>query len=256
MSISSQSELAGMQAISELVAITLKQMREFAQPGMSCRELDEFGYEILKSQGARPAPKLMYDFPGWTCISVNEEIAHGIPSAQKILREGDLVNVDVSAELDGFFSDNGGSFILGNDLRNLNPLVNASKTILQKAISRIKGGVRISEIGGLIESEAKKSGFSVIKNLTGHGVGRSLHEDPEEIPCYNDRLNFKRFRKNSVVAIETFISTRATYAHEQNDGWTLKANDGSFVAQHEHTILVTDGEPLILTAANGIWNGF
>ncbi|KAA9340971.1 type I methionyl aminopeptidase [Adhaeribacter soli] len=254
MSITAESELLGMQQISEIVGLTLKQMREHAQPGMSTRELDALGGAILNKYGARSAPKLAYKFPGHTCISVNNEIAHGIPSAQKILQEGDLVNIDVSAELNGFWSDNGGSFVLGQDVHNHQPLVNASNQILCKAISKIKGGVKISEIGLLIETEARKAGYKVIKNLAGHGIGRSLHEAPHDILNYYEKFNNQRFRKNSVVAIETFISTGSTIAQEQPDGWTLLGNKGGFVAQHEHTILITDGEPVILTAANGIWD--
>ena len=254
MSIESNKDLLGIQAISEIVGITLKKMRDYAQVGMDTKELDEYGGKLLKSYGAKSAPRLTYNFPGWTCISVNDEIAHGIPSDKKILQEGDLVNIDVSAELNGFWSDNGGSFVLGRDFNNHNKLVNTSKEILLKAIQSIKSGVRIADIGGLIENEARKSGFNVIKNLTGHGVGRSLHESPHEIACYYDRSNKGRFKKNSVVAIETFISTKATYAHTLSDGWTLTGRDGSFVAQHEHTIIVNDDAPTILTEANGIWN--
>lgn len=125
---------------------------------------------------------------------------------------------------------------------------------MRKAIGQIKGGVRISDIGHLIETEAKSRGYKVIKNLTGHGVGRSLHEAPEEIANYRDRFNMKRFKKSSVVAIETFISTDSTFAHATKDGWTLVGNKGGFMAQHEHTIVVTDGEPIILTEMNNIWN--
>ncbi len=252
MSITSIKEFNGIKKISDVVGSTLKQMREYAKPGMSTKELDDFGANLLQSYGARSAPKLTYGFPGWNCISLNDEIAHGIPSVKRIMKEGDLVNIDVSAELGGYWADNGGSFILGNDIQNLNPLVNASRTILHKAINHIKGGVKIAAVGKIIESEAKKSGFKVIKNLVGHGVGGSLHEEPFEIPCFYDRFNLKRFKKNTTVAIETFISTRANYAYEQPDGWTLKAKDGSNVAQHEHTILITDGLPVILTEKNGI----
>ena len=173
MSITTEDELLGMQRVSKAVAYTLKEMRSFAKPGISTKQLDDFGGEILRDFGAKSAPRLTYNFPCWTCISVNQEIAHGIPNEKKILTEGDLVNIDVSAELNGFWSDNGGSFVIGNDFSNHNLLVNASKEILKKAINNIKGGVRIAEIGRLIEAEARKSGFSVIKNLTGHGVGRS-----------------------------------------------------------------------------------
>ncbi|GAB2791240.1 type I methionyl aminopeptidase [Rhabdobacter roseus] len=253
MSITSQAELDGMKAISEAVGATLKQMRDYAQPGMSTQELDDFGGELLRQYGARSAPRLTYGFPGWTCISLNHEVAHGIPSRRKILQEGDLVNIDVSAELNGYWADNGGSFVLGPDLHGHQPLVDASRAILRKAIGQIKGGVRIAEIGRLIETEARKAGFRVIRNLVGHGVGRSLHEEPSEIPCFYDSHNTRRFKRHSVVAIETFISTRAAYAHATNDGWTLMTKDRSYVAQHEHTIVITDAEPLILTAANQLW---
>jgi methionyl aminopeptidase len=254
MSIATESELVGMKKISEVVAITLKRMREYAKVGMSTKELDEYGGSILKSYGAKSAPYETYKFPGYSCISVNKEAAHGIPSKKKILKEGDLINIDVSAELNGFWSDNGGSFVLGKDIHQHQPLVDASKQILQKAIQNIKGGVKIAEIGYIIETEARKSGFKVIKNLAGHGVGRSLHEKPENILNYRVKSNQERFKKNTTVAIETFISTHSTIAVGLSDGWTLIGNKGGYVTQHEHTILVTDDAPVILTAANGIWN--
>ena len=235
------------------MAITLKEMRAYAQPGMTTKELDNYGAKILAEFGAKSAPLLTYGFPGWTCISVNNEFCHGIPSDRKF-KEGDLINIDVSAELDGFWSDNGNSFVLGEDIHQHQKLIDASKEILHKAIYNIKGGVRISNIGHLIETEAKKRGYKVIKNLTGHGIGRSLHEAPFEIANIRDRYNQTRFKKNTVVAIETFISTTSTYAETINDGWTMVGNKGGFMAQHEHTIVVTDGKPIILTEMNEIWN--
>lgn len=252
MFIESPEDLEGMKKASEAVGDTLKRMREHAQIGMTTKELDDFGKEILESYGALSAPKKEYDFPGWTCISVNQEACHGIPSSTKVLKEGDLVNIDVSAVLNGYFGDNGGSFILGEDTQNLTPLVEASHEILTAAISRIKGGVRIAALGGFIENQAKRRGYATIRNLTGHGIGRKLHDSPKEIPNFNDRLNLQRFRKNTVIAVETFISTNAKMVYQGPDGWTMTAKDGSFVAQHEHTLLVTDGKPLILTHNNGI----
>ena len=254
MSITKESDLAGMKKASEAVALTLKEMRKFARPGITTKELDDYGAQILNDMGAKSAPYVTYGFPGYTCISVNNEFCHGIPSHKKILNEGDLINIDVSAELDGFWSDNGGSFVLGPDEHQHQKLIDASKQILHKAIYNIKGGVRIADIGFLIETEARKRGYRVIKNLTGHGIGRSLHEEPREIANYRDRFNPTRFKKNSVVAIETFISTTSTYANTLNDGWTMVGNNGGYMAQHEHTIVVTDGEPIVLTGMNEIWN--
>ena len=212
MSITSQIELLGMQRVSDAVALTLRNMREYAAPGLSTKELDEYGGSLLKAFGARSAPRETYGFPGWTCISINHEIAHGIPAENKILAEGDLVNIDVSAELDGYWSDNGGSFVLGRDIYGHQTLVDTSIQLLHNAIERISGGVKIAEIGRFLETAAGKKGYRVIRNLVGHGIGRSLHEDPKEIPCYYDKKNNGRFRKNGVVAIETFISTGASYA--------------------------------------------
>lgn len=254
MSITTPEELKGMQMVSEAVAFTLKEMRKFAKPGMTTKQLDDYGAQILLDYGARSAPYLTYGFPGCTCISINNEFCHGIPSENRILAEGDLINIDVSAELNGFWSDNGCSFVLGEDIYQHQKLINASKEILQKALDSIKGGIKISDIGHIIETEAKKRGYMVIKNLGGHGVGRSLHEQPDEIMNYKNRYDQRRFKKNSVVAIETFISTNSTYATELIDGWTMVGNKGGFMAQHEHTIVVTDGKPIILTAANGILN--
>lgn len=254
MTITTEAELLGMKKISEIVGTTLRQMREYAKVGMSTKELDAYGRDILQSYGAKSAPYETYKFPGYTCICTNNEAAHGIPSERKILKEGDLINIDVSAELDGFWSDNGGSFILGKDIQKLQPLVDASKQILHKAIHRIKGGVKIADIGYLIETEARKSGFKVIKDLAGHGVGRSLHEAPQDILNYRVKSNKERFRKDTTVAIETFISTKSTHTVELNDEWTLVGNKGGFVAQHEHTILITDNNPVILTTSNNIWD--
>ena len=254
MSITKEEELIGIKKASEAVAYTLREMRNYAKPGMTTKELDDFGGKLLMELGAKSAPFVSYGFPGWTCISLNHEFCHGIPSNSRVLAEGDLINIDVSAELDGFFSDNGGSFVLGDDKYRYQQLVDASKDILHKAIYNIKGGVRVSDIGFIIETEAKKRGYKVIKNLTGHGVGRKLHEAPDEIPNYKDKWNTTRFRKNSVVAIETFISTTSTYAQTLGDGWTMVGNKGGVMAQHEHTILVTDGKPIILTEMNEIWN--
>jgi methionyl aminopeptidase len=254
MSITTELELIAMKKVSNAVAYTLKEMKNYAKAGMTTKELDEFGANILKNFGANSAPFMTYKFPGWTCISVNNEFCHGIPSDKRILKEGDLINIDVSAELDGFWSDNGNSFVLGRDIYQHQKLVEASKEILHKAISHIKGGVKISDIGFLMENEAKKRGYKVIKNLGGHGIGRSLHEQPDELLNYRNRYDQRRFKKNSVVAIETFISTASSQAVELKDGWTMVGDKGGFMAQHEHTIVITDAKPIVLTQMNGVWN--
>ncbi|WP_031530189.1 type I methionyl aminopeptidase [Dyadobacter crusticola] len=252
MSITKETDLQGMQKASEAVAYTLKKTTEYAEPGMTTKELDEYAAKLLSEFGAKSAPHSTYGFPGWTCISVNNEFCHGVPSAKRRLQEGDLINIDVSAELDGFWADNGGSFVLGQDIYAHQKLVNASKEILLKTIKNIRGGVKIADIGHLMESEAKKRGYKVIRNLAGHGIGRALHEQPNELLNFRNKSDQRRFKKDSVVAIETFISTTSSFATQLSDGWTMVGNKGGFMAQHEHTIVVTDKAPLILTAMNGI----
>jgi len=253
MVIKTEEELLGMQKVSDAVALTLLKMKEYTQIGMSTKQIDEYGRTILEEMGAKSAPFETYKFPGYACISVNHEFAHGVPSDTIILKNGDIINIDVSAELDGFWSDNGCSFIVGDDIQNLQRLVDTSHEILLEAISQITGGVKIADIGKLIETKAKNAGYTVIRDLGGHGVGRSLHEEPDAIMNYYDRRDTaRRFRKDSVVAIETFISTKSTNIQTEADGWTFTGSKGGFVAQHEHTILITSGKPIILTAKNGI----
>lgn len=253
MVIKTKEELLGMQKVSDAVALTLLKMKEYTQIGMSTKQIDEYGRTILEEMGAKSAPFETYKFPGYACISVNQEFAHGVPSDTIILKNGDIINIDVSAELDGFWSDNGCSFIVGDDIQNLQRLVDTSHEILLEAISQITGGVKIADIGKLIETKAKNAGYTVIRDLGGHGVGRSLHEEPDAIMNYYDRRDTaRRFRKDSVVAIETFISTKSTNIQTEADGWTFTGSKGGFVAQHEHTILITSGKPIILTAKNGI----
>lgn len=254
MIISNDEELQGMQQISTVVAVVLRKMRESVKPGITTKQLDDYGGEILRSYGAVSAPVKAYRYPGHTCISVNHVAAHGIPSNHVVIQEGDLVNIDVSAELNGFWSDNGGSFIVGHDTYNHSALVEASKVILKNAIDILCDGIRIADLGSVIEQEARNRGFRVIRNLAGHGVGRSLHEDPDNILNYKSLFNRKKFVKDSVVAIETFISTKSDNVVELDDGWSLVGDKGGFVAQHEHTVVVTSGKPLILTLQNGIWD--
>lgn len=254
MKIKTEQELEGMKAVSEAVGQTLREMRRYARPGMTTRELDDYGGTLLADFGAKSAPKETYQFPGFTCISVNKEIAHGIPTDDRVLREGDLINIDVSGELKGFWADNGGSFVLGEDIHGHQPLIDASKACLQAAMAMLRDGVKITDMGKVIFDTAQAAGFGVIKNLAGHGVGRSLHEKPTNILSYPDPTNKEQFHKGSVVAVETFIATRSSLAIEMTDGWTLVGNAGGYTAQHEHTLMVTESEPLILTACNGIFD--
>ena len=185
MSIGSEKDLQCLKRIGIIVSQVLKEMREATKPGMNTKELDSIGAKLLEKKGARSAPKLTYNFPGTTCISVNEEAAHGIPS-KRILKEGDLVNIDVSAELDGYFADTGASFQIPPYQGHIQKLLTVTRTALDNAVNISRAGVLINQIGKTVQNTAGKSGFTVIQNLGGHGVGSALHEEPSFIANFYD----------------------------------------------------------------------
>jgi methionyl aminopeptidase len=246
MSINSEKELEGLRKIGRIVARCLRYMQSKLEPGITTLELDTLGGQFLAAHGARSAPILTYNFPGNTCISVNEEAAHGIPGA-KVLKAGDLVNIDVSAELDGYFADTGGSSIIPPESKLHLRLCAVTQKALENAMLEARAGARMNRIGQAIESEAVANGFTVIKNLGGHGVGRALHEEPGFIAGYYDKRDKRIFEENQVITIEPFISTGAREVVDSGDGWTLVTNPGVFTAQYEHTLVITKGKPLIMT---------
>lgn len=249
MSIETKEDLENMKKVGKLVSDTIKLLRRSVKPGISTGELDQIARNYIESFGARSAPELDYGFPGATCISVNHEVAHGIPGS-RIIERGDMVNFDVSLELNGYYADAGHTVVVeheNSDERKLE-LCQASQNILEVTINSIKAGDKINRIGFSIENLARQKGYGVIKNLAGHGIGRKLHEDPVNILNYGDRKDKRKLKSGLVIALETFISTGSEYVIEAADGWTLECPDHSFVAQFEHTIVITDTSPIILTA--------
>lgn len=248
MTVESQQDIDGLKEIGRIVALTIKEMKRQARVGMTTKELDEIGGYFLQKHGAVPAPKAVYRFPGNTCISINHEIAHGIPGNRKI-QPGDLINIDVSAELGGYFADAGHSFTMPPHNPVLTRLCKYTYQTMMKVIASLKHGVKLNEIGRMIETEAEKGGYKVIKNLCSHGVGKSLHEEPNEILPFYDKHDKRVLKEGMVITIEPFLSTGAEYVVEQPDGWTLCVPDRSFAAQQEHTVIITKGRPIIVTAA-------
>jgi len=246
MSVESEADLVALRRIGRIVANCLQTMGRALEPGMTTRELDEIGRKYLEFHGARSAPKLTYNFPGTTCISVNEEAAHGIPGS-KTLRASDLVNIDVSAELDGYFADTGGSFIIPPESELKKHLCLATKRALKLAMKEACAGKLISGIGRAIELEARRSRLTVIENLGSHGVGRALHEEPEFILGYYDPRDKRVLKENQVITIEPFLSTGAREVFDTGDGWTLATSKRHLTAQYEHTMVITKGQPLIMT---------
>lgn len=245
MIIKSDKDLEALKAIGRIVANCLQYMMKEAKPGMSTLELDKLGGKFLEKHGAVSAPISEYEFPGHTCISVNDEAAHGIPG-KRILNPGDLVNIDVSASKDGYFADTGGSFILPPSTKEKEEVCRLAKLALESALKEVKAGVKVNAIGKAIEKVAKGARHTVIRNLGSHGVGKSLHEAPEFIAGFYDPNDNRVLNEGTVITIEPFISNGAHEVEDVGDGWTL-ANPGYFTAQYEHTLVVTKDGPILLT---------
>ena len=246
MTADSQKDIESLKSIGRICAETLRKMITATRAGMTTRELDEIGRAFLEAQGARSAPQVMYNFPGATCISVSPVIAHGIPDG-RLLREGDLIHIDVSAELDGYYADTGASMVVSKRERNLDKLLEATKATLTKALHAAKAGNPLNGIGRTVQNEARRRGFNVIYDLTGHGIGRKLHENPKEVLNFYNPADRRILNEGLVLAIEPFLTTGIGRVVEEKDGWSLRTIDKAIAAQFEHTIVVTKNEPIILT---------
>jgi methionyl aminopeptidase len=250
MTIETQADLDGLRAIGRIVATTLQRMLAQVKPGITTAELDAMGGRWLAEAGAESAPKACYGFPGFTCISVNEEAAHGVPGS-RVIAAGDVVNIDVSASLNAYFGDTGGT-VLAEPVPTARQVhrrvVHAAQEALHAAMREARHGAKLNRIGHAIERVAKQHRLRVIENLCSHGVGRSLHEEPEAIPGYFDPHDTRVLREGMVITIEPFLSTKSRWADEGPDGWTLSGAPGNRSAQFEHTMVITRGAPLVMTA--------
>ncbi|MHB0777587.1 type I methionyl aminopeptidase [Halomonas sp. WWR20] len=246
MTITKQDELDGLREIGRIVANTMHAMARSMEPGMTTRELDEIGKALLEREGAVSAPQSSYDFPGITCISVNEEIAHGIPG-ERVIMPGDLVNIDVSASKNGYFADTGATFHLDPIAPALDRLCHDGKRAMQIGISKVGNQKPLAGIGKAIGRFASDRGYTLIRNLASHGVGRSLHEYPEEIATWPTRGDKRRINKGLVLTIEPFLSKGGHWATEGDDGWTLYSEPRAPVVQYEHTVVATDRGAIVVT---------
>ena len=246
MTVETDADIAGLQAAGAVVSSVLNRMLDAIKPGMTTLELDQMGAQWLQEAGAQSAPASSYGFPGATCISINEQAAHGIPGA-RVIQKGDVVNVDVSAELGGYFADTGGTRIVPPTTPTKTQLVFAARYALEQALKEVRHGAKLNRIGYAIERVARAHRFKIIENLCSHGVGRSLHEEPKYIPGYFDAEDTRVLTEGMVITIEPFLSTKSSQVEEEADGWTLSGVKGNLSAQFEHTLIVTRGAPLVVT---------
>jgi methionyl aminopeptidase len=259
MSIKTPEELAGMKIAGRIVRRMLEAMKAGVHPGVTTQELDAIGARVMREHGARSAPSLVYGFPGVSCISVNEEIVHGIPGPRK-LREGDLLKLDVTIEKDGFMADAAETVIVtgerSGELESASAqpagvaqqMIECARAAFDAAMSVARAGNRIVDIGAAVEAEVHKSGFFVVRELCGHGIGRTIHEHPN-VPNYADPNMRGMLTEGLVITVEPIIASRSGKAYLSRDGWTMRTVDQGLAAHHEHTLVITSGEPLLLTAA-------
>ena len=237
----------GLKIIGEICGAIRDELVDRTKPGVTTIELDEIAKEMFEKAEAQSAPKLEYDFPGYTCISINKEVAHGIPKRKRKIHEGDLVNIDVSGSKNGYYADTGISFVVGKGEVELQELCDVAKEAFSAGLKKAKPGAKKSALGKTVQNAAKRHGLTVIKNLTGHGIGRSLHEEPTHIFNFNNRWDDEILKDGMVIAFEPFISTSEEEVYQsEDDGWTFLTHEG-FVAQHEHTIILTMEGPIITT---------
>lgn len=247
MSINSPEELAGMRAAGVVVCRVLDAMKRAVHPQITTADLDDIGARVMRANGAQSAPALVYRFPGVNCISVNEEAVHGIPGKRK-LREGDLVKLDVTVEKDGFMADGAITVPVGTVSAEKQQLIACAERAFEAAMQVARAGSRVSAIGRAIESEVRRSGFSVLRELGGHGIGRTIHEDPR-IPNYPDpQAHQVILTEGLVITVEPIIASGMGRTVLARDGWTIQTADRSTSAHYEHTLVITKGEPTLLTA--------
>jgi len=224
----------------------LEAMKRQVRPGITTGELDPIGAAVIQENGARSAPATVYNFPGANCISLNEEAVHGVPGA-RALQVGDLLKLDVTIEKDGFMADAAETVAVGKVTPEAERLMACARRAFEKAMLVARAGFRVSEIGRAVEREVRRDGFSVIRELGGHGIGRTIHEQPR-VPNYPDPEARQVLTEGLVIAVEPIIAAGSGRAILAEDGWTMRTADRRPAAHYEHTIVITKGKPMLLTA--------
>jgi methionyl aminopeptidase len=238
--------LDGLRAAGGVVAETIDAMEAAVRPGVTTAELDGIAAQVLARHGARSAPMLDYDFPGTTCISINDEAVHGIPGPRQVA-EGDLVKLDVTVELDGWYADACRTAFAGTPAPQAAQLVAAARDALERAMAIATAGTPLNRIGAAVEETVKGRGFAVCEELSGHGIGRRIHEPPDVLNYFDPDLT-EPLTEGQVFTIEPIIAARTGDVVEMDDGWTVRTADGSLSAHAEHTIAITREQPIVLTA--------
>ena len=246
MSIQDEQELRALREAGRVVRQVLEAMKAEVRPGVTTRLLDGVGRRVMEENGANSAPSKVYKFPGATCISLNDEAVHGIPRDRE-LREGDLVKLDVTVEKNGYMADAAITVPVGTVSSQAERLIACAERAFQKAMLVARAGYRVLEIGRMVEREVRKAGFAVIRELGGHGIGRTIHELPH-VPNYPDPNAQQILNEGLVITVEPIITAGSGRVFTDKDGWTVRTRDGQISAHFEHTLVITAGAPILLTA--------
>ncbi len=247
MCIQDEQELQYLKAVGRIVRMVLDAMKAEVRPGVTTQYLDQVGARVMEENGARSAPSMVYKFPGANCISLNDEAVHGIPG-DRALKEGDLLKLDVTLEKDGYMADAAITVPVGKVSEQAQELMLCAERAFHKSMLVARAGFRVSEIGRIVDREVRKSGFSVIKELGGHGIGHTIHEMPH-VPNYPDPQARQIMNEGLVITVEPIISSGSGQVFTDKDGWTLRTGDRALSAHFEHTLVITSGAPILLTAA-------
>ncbi len=239
-------ELSLMREACRISAGALKVAGEAVEPGVSTEEIDRIVYKYIKSQGAEPNFLNLYGFPATACISINDEVIHGIPSKKRILRQGDIVSIDLGAKLEGYNGDNAATFAVGDISDEAKRLIDTTRESLYKAIEAAVVGNKLGDIAWAVQGYCEERGYGVVREFTGHGIGKALHEDPS-VPNYGKAGRGIRLLPGMTLAIEPMINQGTAAIKKLPDGWTIKTADGKLSAHFEHTVAITKDGPKILT---------
>jgi methionyl aminopeptidase len=245
MSIESHADWDGLRQAARVARLTLDLLTEQVRPGVTTGELDAAAAALFAAHGARSAPALVYGFPGTVLISVNDEVVHGVPGARRIALD-DIVKLDVTVEKDGYVADAARSVVIGPGNRAAHRLVACATAAFEAGLAVARAGTRVNEIGRAVEREVRRRGFVVVEGLSGHGVGRTIHEEPS-VPNQYDPSQRDVLTEGLVLTIEPMVSAGSARVVQGRDGWTLRTQDGSLSAHHEHTLVITRGAPIVLT---------
>lgn len=247
MSISSAADWKGLQRVARVVRATLEALEAHVASDVTTKELDAIAADVFRRYRARSAPALVYGFPGTALISINDQVVHGAPSERRI-QNGDLVKLDITAELDGYVADAARTVTVGACSDSAMRLKRCAEDAFARALAVAHAGNPVNAIGRVIEQHVTRRGFRVIRGLQGHGVGRTIHEPPS-VPNWFDKLQRDRLTDGLVLTIEPIVTAGSDHVVTESDGWTIRTADGSLSAHHEHTLVITRGEPVVLTAA-------